>query len=170
MNEEHDDRVQRSPDDWGTVRRDEIERYGPRGFGRLEEEDDEDHDGARGKVKGPGLAMAIVGGLWLLLSLTMAGFGVALPLLDGQGADPGEMILGAIWVCTGGVSAVGNAIAIFGGVRMRQCRGWRLALASAIILMVLNGLVGVLVGVWALVILVNPDVKREFEREARRFD
>jgi hypothetical protein len=168
MNDERDDRVQQGPaDDWRTVGRDDLDRYAPRRRGRLYDEDD--HDDPRRKVKGPGLAMVIVGGMWLLLSLAIAGFGVALPFLwpAGQAGGPGDVVMSVAWVGIGILSAAGNAVAILAGVRMRQSRSWGLALTGAILLMLLNGLVGVLVGVWALVVLVNPDVKREFERAAR---
>ena len=164
---ERDDRVQRRPaDDWRTVGRDDLDRYGPRPRGRL---DDEDHDDPRRKVTGPGLAMVIVGAIWLLLSLALAGFGAALPFLfpAGQAGGPGDVVFSVVCAGSGIPSAAGNAIAILGGVRMRQCRAWGLALTGAILLMVLNGIVGVLAGVWALVVLLNPDVKREFERAAR---
>jgi hypothetical protein len=167
MTEKRDDRVQRrQADDWRTVGHDDLDRYAPLGRVRLDDEDD--HDDPRGKVNGPGLAMAIVGGIWLLLSLAIVGFGAFLvfPAFGVQGR-PGDVVFAAFCAGTGILSAAGNAVAILAGVRMRQRRAWPLALTGAILLMALNGLVGVLVGIWALVVLTNPAVKREFERAAR---
>src|SRR5437660_5572938 len=104
MNDERDDRVQRRPaDDRRIVSRDDLDRYAPRRRDRLDDEDD--HDDPRRKVKGPGLAMVIVGGIWLLLSLAIAGFGAALPFLSPGGQ--GEVVLGVVWVGLGILSAAG---------------------------------------------------------------
>jgi hypothetical protein len=56
---------------------------------------------------------------------------------------------------------------------MRKCRSWGLALTAAILCIAsslvfgLCGLFSVAFGIWALVVLLSYDVKREFERLAR---
>src|SRR5262249_50440085 len=154
-----------------------------RGRFRDEEDgDDEDYPpiDPRRKVKGPGLALVIVGWIGLVLSLNLVGVGVAMPFLiapppGGRPAGPEPLILMAVYVALGVLSAVANVFIIIGGSRMRQCRSWGLALTAAILcgvasflLFGLCGLPGVAFGVWAMVALLNDDVKREFDRVARR--
>lgn len=178
-----DDRVQRrDEDDWRTARRDEIDPYPPRRRGRFRDDyDDYDEDhgpsAAREKVKGPGLAMIIVGSVGVLLSLVLAGFGVAMPFLmvgpGGGPQGPEAIIFPIVYGGMGLASLAGSIVVIVGGNRMRQCRSWGLALTAAILCMgavLLYGLCGAIamgLGIWALVVLSNTQVKEEFDRVSR---
>jgi hypothetical protein len=64
-------------------------------------------------------------------------------------------------------------VVIIGGHRMRRCRGRGFALTAAVLCIASPllfgpcGVFGVGFGIWALVVLLNADVKREFESVAR---
>jgi len=65
------------------------------------------------------------------------------------------------------VSLLINGLAIYGGIQMRQLKMFGLAVTSAILVMIpcftscccIPGLVG---GIWALVVLMKPEVKSAF--------
>ena len=170
--EDRDDRVQRRErDDRRMNRRDEIDRHAPRGR-YSDDEDDEPYGRSdpRRKANGPGLALVIVGWIGLLLSLALAGFGLALPYLNL--VPPPPPILAGVYVGLGVLLAAANVLIILGGSRMRRCRSWGLALTAAILCIASFllfgpcGVVNVAFGIWAMVVLLNADVKREFERVA----
>ena len=77
---------------------------------------------------------------------------------------------------SGLLSIAACAVVAIGGLRMRQCRSWGLSLTAAILAIasvLLFGLCSVLIvpfGVWALVVLCNSDVQREFRSLARAKD
>jgi hypothetical protein len=112
--------------------------------------------------------MVVAGWVGLALSLALAGFGVASPSL----IAPPPLAASVAYVVLGVLSAAANVVVILGGHRMRRCRGRSLALTAAI-LCVASPLVfgpcsaiGVGFGIWAIVVLLNADVKLEFERIA----
>jgi hypothetical protein len=127
------------------------------------------------KVYGPGTALMVVGGLGVLLSLALAWVGVMV-IAEGTGrirtrAD--DLVFGGILALDGLLSAAACALIAWGGSRMRQGRSWGLSLTAAILALasfLLLGLCSVFIlpfGVWALAVLLEPDVRREFERADR---
>src|SRR5207248_2361571 len=64
------------------------------------------------------------------------------------------------------VALVLNVLVLLGGLRMRATRGYGLALAGSIAAIIpLNSCccVGLPVGIWALVVLLKPEVKAAFQ-------
>src|SRR5262249_22278686 len=56
-------------------------------------------------------------------------------------------------------------LAIFGSLRMKQLKGYRLALFSSVLVMLPCSVVfpiGLLVGCWVLMVLRNPEVRKAF--------
>ena len=171
--EDGEDRIRcREADGWRTSRRNKAVTCAPPRRGRFGEEEDDYDDHApndpRRKVKGPGLAMVFAGWIGLVLSLALVGFGVATPFL----IPPPPLAASVVYAGMGVLSAAANVLVIIGGSRMRQCRNRGLALTAAILCIASSllfgpcGLFSVAFGIWALVVLLNADVKREFERIA----
>jgi hypothetical protein len=131
------------------------------------------HLNPRQMVQGPGLAMAIVG--WSGLVLTA----LTLLILALVGAmDPlprAEFYFRAIVIGVFGlISLAMFAIVAVGGQSMRRCRHYGVCMTAAILLIatiLLLGLASVFTlpfGIWALVVLCNSEVKREFTRPPRQ--
>jgi hypothetical protein len=133
---------------------------------------------AAAKVNAPAIALMVVGGLgilWHLLSLGLNLLGTSLSL-PGMMADQ-DAAQRAIQAMSGGVGLVFSALGlglsglvIFGAMKMRALTGYGLAMASAILAMVPGftcwcccfGLPGLPFGIWALVVLLDNNVKASF--------
>jgi hypothetical protein len=63
-----------------------------------------------------------------------------------------------------------NLVILFGGIQMLRLKTWGMALAASILSIVDFGscccIAGIPLGIWALVILLMPDVKQAFETNA----
>jgi hypothetical protein len=171
-----DDRPRRRLDDDDD---DDYDRPRRRRFGDDRDDYDEQYGYAdpRRKVVGPAVGLIVVGILGLLMSLAMIVGGIVLFVeftQNPQAANPDDEVMAVLLVISGFISVVACAVIIAGGVRMRQCRNWGLALTAAIITLssiVLFGLCSVLIipwGIWALVVLSNSDVKAAFSRVAQQ--
>ena len=136
--------------------------------------------GDGGKVKAPAIALIVCGaidaayGLLNMVTSLMGGGGQAEIPPDAPPAfrefmeqmNSGSPIVGAI-ISLGMVAA--GAFIVFGGIQMMNNRGYGLAIASAILNMLpcitclgcCGGGGGI--GIWALVVLLNEDVKRSFQ-------
>jgi hypothetical protein len=127
----------------------------------------------RAAVQGPGIALIVLGvlvligqALYLVYTLFIAGvgaIGAASGDPDGIGAIMGGvvgMILTVVWMLLSG-------IIIFGGVKMKNMQSYGLAMAAAIIVMLPCTvgwccLLGLPIGIWALIVLMKPEVKAAF--------
>jgi hypothetical protein len=162
-----DDRRRQPDDDYRPTRHrydDERDDYDDERFTRSD---------PRKKVVAPGIALMIVGILGIVGSLAMAGI-FAFMLIEeskrGAGGGPDAAITAGIFIALSGLSLGTFVVVTLGGARMRQCRSYGLAMAASIITIAsiaLCGLFSVLMlpfGIWALVVLSNSEVKREFRR------
>jgi hypothetical protein len=130
----------------------------------------------RMKVQAPGTALMAVGWLGVLFSFALAGLGTVLAVEASKrrpAVPDDDLVTGIIIIVGSLLSAAACVVVAIGGSRMRQCRSWGLSLTAAILAIasfVLLGLCSAFVmpfGIWALVVLVQQDVKREFERAGR---
>jgi hypothetical protein len=162
-------------------RRDEWEdrhEYEPRRYRYRDERDDYDEEfggrDPRQKLQAPGTALMIVG--WLGVLLGVGGAAVMVALIASMPPPPAgamrndDIFVMALLIAVGLITVVASALIAIGGARMRQCRSYGLAMTAAILAIcsiVVLGLMSIVVlpfGIWALVVLVQPDVKREFDR------
>lgn len=163
---------------------------GDRGRGRDERDEQEEefgdeyvygHQGgareeALGIVGGPGLALELAG--WATFALTAVGVLIALvgAMGDQNGDAEGLICVG----CCAGVFLLPYSLVVaLGGRHMRHLtgRGWAMTAAVLSVLAIpLTGCFGVIhgaLGVWALVALEKPVVRRAFgvpDRNRRRWD
>lgn len=172
-----DDRSDRDWDD-DDRRRQPDDDYRPPRHRYEDERDDYDDErftrsDPRKKVIAPGIALMIVGILGILASLAMAGifaFMVIEQSKRGAGGGPDAAITAVIFIALSGLSLGAFVVVALGGARMRQCRSYGLAMAASIITIASIAVCGlfsaVLVpfGIWALVVLSNSEVKREFRQ------
>lgn len=127
---------------------------------------------ARSQVGPPAIALMIASGitfLWYLGIVVLMLFAGGMAALDpGSGGDPmGGLVTGAVAAMVYGFWALMALIAFIGAFRMRQLKSYGLSMASAIIAMVpcttyMCCLLMMPMGIWALVVLLKPEVKSAF--------
>ena len=131
---------------------------------------------AESKVAGPAIGLMVVAIIGMLLQLVGAAFNV-LGLVGGtavaidQGADGiGMLANGAIGLVFNLITLVMGGVIIFGAMKMKSLSSHGAAMAGAIIAMVpcLSPCcpLGLIVGIWALVSMSDPDVKAAFQANA----
>jgi hypothetical protein len=133
-----------------------------------------DPQGARQKVRPAAIALMVAGALFLVSGMAMpALMGVAF-LSDDRPRHQGALVLAMLFGAIASITlGVGGTI-IFGGYRMYHLRSWPLAIVSSI------GAIGSIVsccvfsffgllalpacpiGIWSLVVLLDPNVKASF--------
>jgi hypothetical protein len=128
---------------------------------------------AAAQVAGPATGLmiaAVVGIIWALISLCMHFLGMGMGALNNLNGGAGERFgrfLG------GGLGLVANIIGlaiggfiIWASMQMKQLRGWTLSVIAAVVAMIPCispcCLVGLPVGIWALIVLMKPEVKSSF--------
>jgi len=120
------------------------------------------------RVKGPAIGLMVVA----VLSIIMAIFSLVMNVVSGgmgvaAGGDQAMMS-----IMSGGVGIVFNILAIvmaavifFGALKMKNLQGYGLAMAATIIAMLPCSaccIIGLPIGIWALVVLMDEDVKASF--------
>lgn len=120
------------------------------------------------KTNMPGLLLMITAGISIavrviLLVLSMLGAGVVAAQGGDDGAAAAQMIGGLI----GNVIGIAiNGVTLFGGMKMRSLEGYSMAMAGAILAVIPCCspcvLLGIPFGIWALVVLFDPQVKASF--------
>jgi hypothetical protein len=129
-------------------------------------------------VKPPGIALIVVGILGIALQLlstvaNLLGFGFSATDLSQLG-DLGDtswmafLFSGAYAVIVGVVGLIMNGVIAFGGYTMMKLGSYALAMTGTIVAMVPCNpacccLLQVPFGIWALVILLKPEVKAAFQ-------
>jgi hypothetical protein len=128
------------------------------------------------KVFAPACALIVVGVAGLAVSIFNFAFSFTEPVID---PNAPEFIQGMQAGATGplvsviqGIFCLLNLFLILGGVQMARFRTWGLALAASIAAMINFGtcccVVGLPVGIWSIVILLNDEVKLAFAAAARQ--
>lgn len=132
---------------------------------------------AANEVSGPAtglMATAIIGFLSQLASLIMhfAGWGGQMMQMPGGGSSVppavAMMMSGTFAVISGVVGIVLSGVIFFGAVKMKKLEGHGFAVASSILAAVpcLSPccLIGLPVGIWAMIVLFKPEVKAAFDQ------
>jgi hypothetical protein len=127
----------------------------------------------RGMVQGPGIALIVLGVLVLLLQaaylvLQLLGTGIgAIGAASGDADAIGSVMGGVIGMVVVVIWMLFSGIIIFGGVKMKNLQSYGLAMAAAVMAMLpcTTGwccLLGLPLGIWAVVVLMKPEVKAAF--------
>jgi hypothetical protein len=141
--------------------------------------------GAAARANAPGIFLIVTGILNLLAALSCGGFALMFAVIPDQMFEQamqqqspeqrreleeqgiGIQQLRTIYVTGGGIPGVLGLltapITLFGGIQMCRLRGYGLAVFGAV-LALFSGccIVGQAAGIWALIVLMDPDVKRSF--------
>jgi hypothetical protein len=118
-------------------------------------------------VSAPAIGLLVTGGLNVVFTLIwmvlIAIFGVAIMAdPDAREALPGV----GVWMASGLVGLVASAVTIYAGLQMRKLQGWTLSMAGAVLAMLPCTpccLLGIPMGIWALLVLIDDEVKRSFD-------
>src|SRR4030095_14167535 len=137
-----------------------------------------DRAAAARKVNPPAIALMVVGGigvLWHLVSLVanLLGTGLQLPAMAGNDANAERalhLMSGGVGILFAIIGVATSGLIIFGAMKMRSLTGYGLALASAIVALIPGaschcccfGLPGLPFGIWALIVLLDNNVKQSF--------
>lgn len=130
---------------------------------------------ARQKVGPPAITLMVIAGIaiaWQLLSVGLNLFGVGLGAMaannnNGGGGPPAAQMMmhGGISIAVGLLGVVIQGVILAGAVKMQKLESYGLAMTAAILSMLpcsICCLVGMPVGIWALVVLNDPYVKNSF--------
>ncbi len=129
---------------------------------------------ALGKVQGPAIALLVVGILCVLLSLVglvMNVVGAGHRTMTSTGSPEIDRILqvsqsGALGVVQGLIGMAVSGFLVFSSLKMKRLEGYGLAMGASIMAMIPCVspccVLGLPFGIWALVVLNQPDVKSSF--------
>lgn len=70
----------------------------------------------------------------------------------------------------GALGIIGNILVLLAGLKIRALQAYALCLTGSIFAIVMNGCccIGIPIGIWALIVLMNSDVKAGFQAMRRR--
>lgn len=126
----------------------------------------------RQQVQGPAIGLiitAVVGGLWAIFSLLGNILGMGMMSLDQFTGDYewAEYAFGGAFGVVGAL--IGLAIAgfiLWVALQMKELKGWTLSVVASILAMIPCispcCIIGLPIGIWALVVLLKPEVKAAF--------
>ncbi len=128
---------------------------------------------ATGKIVAPAIGLIVVAALGLACSLFNVAFAATMDPLPQAGDSPIIIEMkksgaGTVPLVVQAVFVFVNIFIIAGGVMMARVSNWGVALAASIVAMINFGsfccLLGLPIGIWSVVILMQPDVKAIFAR------
>ncbi len=125
---------------------------------------------AASRVAAPAIAIMVVSGLAIaggLLNMLLQLLGMGAGLFGRGGGDEriAQVMGSTIGVVITLVGLVLYAVAIVGAVKMKNLKSYGMSMASAVLVMLPCScccLFGLPVGIWALVVLMNDEVKAAF--------
>ena len=127
---------------------------------------------ARDALNVPAILLLVSGGLGILLRLVgMVSGGGSNPMMAELARDPkfaqiAQMSSGPANIAGNLLGIALSGFVIFGALKMRNLQGHGLALGAAIVSIIpCSGCccIGLPVGIWALVLLLKPEVKGQFQ-------
>jgi serine/threonine protein kinase len=127
----------------------------------------------RGMIIAPAVGLMVAGslkaftGLKILLLLSGPASGLVNSILSALGINYSVHLSALLVVSTVLFTLVPAAVTLFGAIEMIQIRNYGWAVAAAILSILGCGLIGVPVGIWALIVLLLADVRQIFANPPR---
>jgi hypothetical protein len=125
---------------------------------------------ALARASGPATGLIVVGGLgvvWSIFSILLNVFSTGAGMLGSSGDDAGLALLsGGIGIGFAVLSLVFDVLIVLGGLKMKNLQSPGFAVAAAVLAMLPCGLcclIGVPIGIWALTVLTDQNVKSQFQ-------
>ena len=120
-------------------------------------------------VKGPAMGLMVIAGVgaaFQLLGLVMNVLGVGMGAMAGGNEGMANMFSGGLGIVLSIVGILVAGFIIHGAMQMQKLQKYNLAMAAAVVAMVPCVspccILGLPVGIWALVVLMKPEVKAAF--------
>jgi hypothetical protein len=111
-----------------------------------------------------GFVATLIGVAWNILG---AGMGMNQPGMDPEMQKFVTMFSGTMGVISGILGFLVSALILFGALKMKKCQSYGWAMTASILAVVPCVspccLVGIPIGIWALVVLSKPEVKAQFQ-------
>ena len=121
------------------------------------------------QVSGPATGLQVTAGIgivWQIISLLLHVLGMGSSAAFGGSNRMVEMLSGGLGIFFSVLGILIGAIVFMGASKMKSLRSYGFALAAAILAMIPCispcCLLGLPIGIWAIVILVKPEVKAAF--------
>ncbi len=150
---------------------------------RREDDDDSDRRPARrprrsqgmsveSKVLGPAIGLMVVGAGGMLITLgvlvlNIIGIASLASAPRGTRVDEGALVGVIVRAVLSTIATLAmSGVVLSGGLRMKSRTGYSYAIAASVVAMLpcqFCCLVGIPIGVWSLIVLMQEDVKRDFE-------
>jgi hypothetical protein len=127
-------------------------------------------EAALGKVKGPAMAIMVIGGLGILAciagliwNLFIGGAGA---LGGNQASDKvGALMTGGIGIASNALGLIVYGMAIFGGLKMSKLESYTMAWVGTVAVALPCAcccFIGIPIAIWSAVVLMNDEVKNAF--------
>ena len=120
-------------------------------------------------VKGPAIGLMVVGGIGIAfqaLGIVLNLLGVAIGGAQGGQEGMANMFSGAVGLVLGFVGIIVGIVIFVGALKMQKLQSYGFAMTAAVIAMIPCispcCLLGLPIGIWALVVLMKPEVKSAF--------
>lgn len=116
------------------------------------------------KAKPPGIALVVAGALTIVGGLGNCLLGI-LPAADPSTPDEAKGMAFIVWGFLACVAIALGIVTIIGGMKMQSLQSYGFALTASILCMLPCHsccIVGLPIGIWSLVVLMQPDVKAAF--------
>lgn len=112
--------------------------------------------------------LGIIGNILFLL-LSLGAFAINLPFSSGPGM--GGMMAGSIGMFFRILGLCASGFVIYGSMQMKGLKNYTMALVAAIVAIIPCFIpcpccfVGIAAGIWAIIVLIKPEVKAAFEQK-----
>jgi hypothetical protein len=128
---------------------------------------------AEGLVAGPAIALIVVAVLGFLIQaarliwlLAFSAEAVSRMQMQGQPQWANMFVSGPLVIASGVISILVSGVILLGGIKMKKLENYGLAMAASIVAMIPCispcCIIGLPIGIWALVVLSKPEVKNAF--------
>lgn len=126
---------------------------------------------AQAKVSGPAIGLMITAGLGIFaqicgLLFRMLGMGIGSMMAENQEQAFAQMFLGTLGIVFGIIGILVGIVVFIGAQKMKKLESYGFAMAVSILAMIPCispcCILGLPIGIWALVVLVSPEVKAAF--------
>lgn len=126
---------------------------------------------AMAKVAGPAIGLIVVAGIGICLQILgifakLLGMGFAAAAAQEQNMPMASLFMGPIGIALGFLGILVGVLIIVGALKMKKLESYGLAMTVSILAMIPCispcCVIGLPIGIWALVVLMDPNVKGAF--------
>ncbi len=131
--------------------------------------DDAAADEAQAQVKGPAIGLLVTGILnWVAIPLTLLAVSVLMPAIAARGGPAPQTLAPLFLALVPILALVLASLMVAAALMMKRLQGYWFAIAASVLAIVISpgNLIGLPIGIWALVVLSQRDVRTAFRRKS----